>query len=209
MPNIKKVKRLLNEIDKLSGNKVSDISERKGFPEENELRTLQEQIKEICQREDIKAELDELKAQLDEERDICQSIDTPVCIEWKEDITKYFVRQIDIWLKYFAKRDKIEEIKLFIADYSSYIGMELLIDGIWDQLCFSNYEWQVKYLEHADWKIRDDVKGSAFLDELWIGFCDEADDEEKSRMISYIVLELQERYGCKVTAAREKIQLKE
>lgn len=188
---------------------MRDICERKGFPEENELRTLQEQMKEICQRDDIKAELDELKAQLDEERDICQSIDTPVCIEWKEDITKYFVRQIDIWIKYFAKRDKIEEIILFIADCSSYISMELLINGIWDQLCFSNHEWQIKYLENVNWKIKDDVKGSAFLDELWTEFCDEADDEEKSRVISYIVLKLQERYGCKVTVASEKIQLKE
>ena len=43
--------------------------------------------------------------------------------EWRADIIKYFIKQIDIWIKNFGK-GKIEEIKIFIKmDASSYIGM--------------------------------------------------------------------------------------
>jgi len=201
---------LADKVNKLSGNKMSDISERKEPLDQNELKTLQEQIKGICQRGDIRAEIDELRAELDKRIDSWQDGDQPVHIEWKEDIVKYFIRQIDIWLKNFAKQDKsIEEIKVFIENDTSQIGMELLIDGIWDQLCFSNHLWQDKYLEHADWMIRDEVKECAFLDELWAGFCEEASDAERSRMIDDIVLELQKKFGCKVTAVQEMIQYKE
>lgn len=128
--------------------------------------------------------------------------------EWKSEIFKYFARQIDIWIKYFVK-GKIEEIKVFIVDDAdAYIGMELLENGIWYQLCFSDDEWQTEYLENVSYQIRDDIKGSCFLDELWIEFCDGASDEEKSSMISDVVMELQKRYNCKVTAINESIQLK-
>lgn len=42
---------------------------------------------------------------------------------------------------------------------------------------------------------------------IWIAFCDEASDDEKSAMTNDIVAELQKQYYCKVTAVGEKIQL--
>lgn len=82
MLNIEKINQLINEVDKLSGNRMSDICDRNALPEENELRALQEQIKDICQREDIRAEIDGLKAQLDKALYMRPEEDAPVCIEW-------------------------------------------------------------------------------------------------------------------------------
>ena len=127
--------------------------------------------------------------------------------EWRADIIKYFVRQIDIWIKYFGK-GKIEEIKIFIKmDASSYIGMELLENGIWYQIDYTNYKWQIEYLENVSHQIKDEIRDSCFLNELWIYFCDEASDEKKNLMIKEVVAELEEKYNCKVTAVDESIQL--
>lgn len=127
--------------------------------------------------------------------------------EWRADIIKYFERQIDIWIKNFG-RGKIEEIKVFIRmDGDSYIGMELLENGIWYQLCYSDYEWQIEYLENVSYQIKDEIRDSCFLNELWIEFCGEASEEEKESMINDIVTELKERYNCNVTAIHKSIQI--
>lgn len=126
--------------------------------------------------------------------------------EWECDILEYFIKEIDIWLKYFVN-GKIEEIKVYIADYSARIGMELLMDDKWYQLCFANDEWQTKYLENVSNKIRDDVKGSCFLDEIWFYFCEEASDDEKKSMIKEVIAGLQKRYNCKAMAINKKIHL--
>lgn len=127
--------------------------------------------------------------------------------EWRADIIKYFIKQIDIWIKNFGK-GKIEEIKIFIKmDASSYIGMELLENGIWYQLFYPNYKWQIEYLENVSYQIKDEIRDSCFLDELWIYFCDEASDEKRDQMIKEVVAELEKKYNCKVTPINERIQL--
>ncbi len=80
-------------------------------------------------------------------------------------------------------------------DASSYIGMELLENGIWYQLFYPNYEWQIEYLENASYQIKDEIRDSCFLDELWIYFCDEANDEKKDQMIKEVVAELEKQGG--------------
>ena len=127
--------------------------------------------------------------------------------EWKSDIIEYFIREIDIWTKHFVN-GRIEQIKIFIVCGAYKIGIELLQGGVWYQVCFSDDNWQTKYLENVSYVIRDNVKGSCFLNELWVEFCDETIDNEKSRMINDIVEGLQKRYNCKVTAINERIQLK-